>query len=105
VTQQRTSISFAPQTRIGGSIVNSHRKAAILVGAFFLISNITFIVGGIMLVEPVLAAPDYLSQAAGSRAQLVLGVLLELINSFAYLGIAAVMFSVLRPRFESLALA
>jgi hypothetical protein len=55
-------------------------------------------------VEPAINAPDYLAQMSASRPQVVLGVMLELINSVAYIGIAVLMFPILRRRFESLAL-
>ncbi|MFN2199520.1 MAG: DUF4386 domain-containing protein [Anaerolineales bacterium] len=83
--------------------MNTTRKTAAFVGAFFLISNATFIIG-VLLIESMLSAPDSLTQLAAQRPQLVLGVLLELVNGLAYLGIAALMFPILRVRFESLAL-
>lgn len=73
-------------------------------GALFLVSNVVFLLGAFVLVEPILGAPDYLTLAATSRNQVVLGVLLEILNGVAYLGIAVLMFSILRKRFESLAL-
>lgn len=83
--------------------MNTTRKTAAFVGAFFLISNATFILG-VLLIESMLSAPDSLTQLAAQRPQLVLGVLLELVNGLAYLSIAALMFPILRVRFESLAL-
>ncbi|MBC8504524.1 MAG: DUF4386 domain-containing protein [Anaerolineales bacterium] len=80
------------------------RKTARLVGALFLISNVTFIVGAIVFVEPILNAPDYLTLISANRAKIVFGVLLELSNAVAYVGIAALMFPILRQRFESMAL-
>lgn len=76
-----------------------------MVGAFFLISNVVFILGAVVFIEPVLGAPDYLSLISASRPQMVLGVLLELTNAVAYLGIAVLMFPIFKRRFESMALA
>jgi len=73
------------------------------VGAFFLISNVTFILGA-LIVEPILGAPDYLTLVSGSRNQVTLGALLEFVNGIAYLGIAVLVFPILKQRFESLAL-
>ncbi len=82
----------------------ANRKTARFVGALFLFSNITFILGAIIFVEPLLNAPDYLTAISANRAKLVLGVLLELSNAVAYIGIAALMFPILKHRFESMAL-
>lgn len=84
--------------------VKKSRKVARLVGAFFLISNIVFILGAVLFLEPILGAPNYLSLVSTSRSQVVLGVLLEIINAIAYLGIAVLMFPIFKSRFESLAL-
>lgn len=84
--------------------VNTNRKTGRIVGALFLTSNVTFIVGAFVFVESILGAPDYLSLVAANRSQVVLGALLELANGFAYLGIAMLMFPILKQRFESMAL-
>lgn len=81
------------------------RKTAALVGSAFLFSNVTFILGAIVLVEAILGAPDYLSLIAAGRAQVALGVLLSFANGLAYVGIAVLLFPILRQRFASLALA
>ncbi len=60
--------------------------------------------GAIVFVEPILNAPDYLTLISANRAKIVLGVLLELTNAVAYVGIAALMFPILKLRFESMAL-
>ena len=73
-------------------------------GALFLTSNVVFILGALVFIEPILGAPDYLNLVSPNRAKMVIGVLLELINAVAYLGIAVLMFPILRGRFESLAL-
>jgi hypothetical protein len=85
--------------------MDTNRKTARFVGAFFLTSNVTFILGAIVLIESILGAPDYLTLVSDSRTQVILGVLLELVNSIAYVGIAVLMFPILKHRFESLALA
>ncbi len=77
---------------------------ATLVGSAFLISNIAFILGAIVMVESILGSPDYLSLITASRAQLILGVLLSFANGLAYVGIAVLLFPILRLRFESPAL-
>jgi hypothetical protein len=84
--------------------MNSNRNTARIVGALFLLSNVTFMLGAVVFVEPVLSAPDYLTLVSANRAQVILGVLLELINGVAYLGIGVLMFPILKQRFESMAL-
>ncbi|KAA3646744.1 MAG: DUF4386 domain-containing protein [Chloroflexi bacterium] len=84
--------------------MKSHRKSAAIIGALFLISNVTFLLGAFLFVEPVLTAPDYLTLSSANRNQVVLGALLEIVNGVAYIGIAVLVFSILRKRFESLAL-
>lgn len=85
--------------------MKTYRTTATLVGSAYVFSNLTFILGAIVMVESILGAPDYLSLISASRAQLVLGVLLSFANGLAYVGIAALLFPILRQRFESLALA
>jgi hypothetical protein len=84
--------------------MNTNRKTARIVGALFLTSNVVFIVGAFVFVEPILGAPNYISLASAKRTQVILGVLLELINGIAYIGIAVLMFPILRQRFRSMAL-
>lgn len=85
--------------------MTTYRKTAVLVGSAFLFSNITFILGTIGMVEPALGSPNDLSLISASRASVVLGVLLSFANGLAYVGIAALLFPILRQRFESLAVA
>ena len=90
---------------VNDSLRGTGRRTATLVGSAFLFSNVTFILGAIVLVEAILGAPDYLSLIAAGRAQVALGVLLSFANGLAYVGIAALLFPILRRRFASLALA
>lgn len=85
--------------------MHTMRRSATMIGAFFIFSNVVFILGAVIFLEPVLSSPDVLNLASTKRPAIVLGALLELINAFAYLGIAVVAFPILRQRFESLALA
>ena len=73
-------------------------------GALFLTSNVVFLLGAVVFIEPNLGAADYLKLVSVNRTQVVLGVLLEFINGIAYLGIAVLMFPILKHRFESMAL-
>jgi hypothetical protein len=84
--------------------MDTSRKTARIVGTLFLIVNISFILGAVVFIEPILGAPDFLTLVSDNRVNVVMGVLLEIINGVAYLGIAVLMFPILRQRFESLAL-
>jgi hypothetical protein len=84
--------------------MNSNRRTAVIVGALFLLSNVTFLLGAAVFIEPTLGAPDYLTLASANRTLVVSGSLLELVNAIAYIGIAVLVFPILRHRFESMAL-
>lgn len=84
--------------------MNSNKRTARIVGALFLVVNVAFILGAVVFIEPILGAPNYLTLISANRTQVILGVLLELINGIAYVGIAVLMFPILRQRFESMAL-
>lgn len=85
--------------------MNTNRQTARIVGALFLASNITFLLGAAVFLAPILGSPDYLALVSANRTQVVMGVLLEVINGIAYVGIAVLMFPIFKQRFESLALA
>jgi hypothetical protein len=83
--------------------MNASRKTAMLVGALFLTAMVTSIMGG-ALIEPLLSTPQGLVTLPAHQTQLVSGVLLELVNAIAVVGIAVMMFPILRKRTEALAL-
>ena len=83
--------------------METSRKTARIVGVLFLTVNIAFLVG-VMILESVLGSTDYLATISSKRMEVVLGVLIELINAVAYVGIAVLMFPILKGRFESMAL-
>lgn len=83
---------------------NTHRKTAVLAGAFFLIAMVASLVGGAVLIEPILSAPDYLVAVSENETLLLVGVLLELINGLAVVAIGVLMFPVLRQHQATMAL-
>jgi Domain of unknown function (DUF4386) len=83
--------------------MNTHRRTAVIVGAFFLIAMVTSLAGGIWL-ESILGAPDLLSNVSANRVQVLTGSLLELINCLAVVGIAVAMFPIFKKHGEALAL-
>jgi len=82
--------------------MNTSKKTARIVGALFLIAMVTSLGGGLWL-ESILTAPDYLATVSGSETQVLLGVLLELINCLAVVGIAAALFPLMKRHGEALA--
>jgi hypothetical protein len=56
------------------------------------------------LVESIIAAPDYLIAVSENENQLIAGVLLELINGIAVLGIGLLMYPILKQYNETIAL-
>jgi hypothetical protein len=83
--------------------MNTSKGTARIVGALFLIAMVTSLVGGIWL-ESITTAPDYLTTVSANETQVLVGVLLELINCMAVVGIAATLFPVLKKQSEALAL-
>jgi hypothetical protein len=81
----------------------NHKTIGRMVGAFFLASNVTFLLGAFIFVEPLLADPNYLSLIAEKNAQVIFGALLEIANAVAYIGIAVLVYPIFRPRFPSMA--
>ena len=78
-------------------------KAAKTAGALFLIAMVTSLGGGIWL-ETMVAVPDYLATLSASGNQVMLGVLLELVNCAAVVGIAAALYPVLKRQAEGMAM-
>jgi len=83
--------------------MDTARKTARIVGSLFLIAMVTSLVGGIWL-ETMISAPDYLITVSANHSQVIIGVLLELINCIAVVGIAVAMFPIFRQQNEALAL-
>lgn len=83
--------------------MNTNRKTAILVGALFLISYFG-VFAGYALLGPVIDAPDNLIQVHTNKTQVMAGVLLELVNGIAVLGIAVIMYPLLKKYNEGIAL-
>ena len=77
-------------------------RTARIVGALFLIAMVTSLMGGIWL-ESITGAPDYLVEVSAQETQIVLGVLLELINCIAVVGIAAALFPLMKVYNEAVA--
>ena len=84
--------------------MNYSRTTARTVGVLFLAAMVGSLVGGVVFVEPYLAAPDYLMAVSENQTRVIVGVFLGLINGLAVLGIGVLMFSILRAYDERTAL-
>jgi hypothetical protein len=87
----------------GGQPVNTHRRAATVVGIMFIIATVTAILG-LLMYQPILAGPDFLVNGAGQKDQVILGALMELLLVCTAIGTAIGLFPVLRPYGERIAL-
>ncbi len=83
--------------------MDSNRKIAIIVGVLF----ITAIVAGMLryfLLDPILDAPDYLSNVSANENRVIIGALSFFILAVALAGIAIVIYPILKKHNEALAL-
>jgi hypothetical protein len=81
----------------------SNRKTAVTVGVLFFIATVAYMVGN-GLVESVLNKQEYLNHLYPDRSKVIIGMFLELINSAAVVGIAMLMFPILKKQDEAIAL-
>lgn len=83
--------------------MNTTRRTAIIVGILFIVGYIGIFAGGAVY-GPILNAPDYLSLVYPNRTQLIVGMLIELTNDVAVIGIAVLLFPILKKYGEGIAL-
>jgi hypothetical protein len=80
--------------------VNSNRIKAKVTG-ILLISGM---VAGILSIAPSVDAPDFLIKAAANSNQVIIGAIFQFIMSIAYLGVAIILYPILRKFNDNLAL-
>lgn len=83
--------------------MNADNKNAKIAGASFLISYLGLIIGGFLLAS-ILDAPDYLANVYPNATLVGIGVLIESVNGIAVIGIAVMMYPILKRQNEGLAL-
>jgi hypothetical protein len=83
--------------------MKSARRTATIVGVLFLLGYLGVFLGSAFY-APTLDAPDYLAKIYPARTQVIRGMLIELINDAAVIGIAVLLFPILRRYGEGLAL-
>ena len=88
---------------LGGVGKMTHRKTARVVGALFILATVPFSIS-VGILTPLLEAPDFLTNVAQNQGRVGAGLLLELVNHIAVVGIAVIIYPVLKPAGERLAL-
>jgi len=71
------------------------KRMAKIAGALFLVSTCAYMIGSEIL-DPVLHRPDFLAHLYSDRINVVMGSLLELINAIAVMGIAMLLYPILK---------
>lgn len=83
--------------------MNANKKTARIVGVLFLIATAAYMIGSGLL-ESVLNTPEFLNNLYLDRTKVIVGIFFELINSGAVVGIAMLMFPILKQHDEAIAL-
>lgn len=83
--------------------MNSNKKTERIVGALFIVATIAYMTGS-GLIGSVLDAQDYLINVYPNKTGVIVGVILELINSAAVVGIAVMLYPILKRHNETIAL-
>ena len=83
--------------------MNSNRKTAIIVGVLFITATVAGTLSLVFL-GSILNDPDYLINISANENQMLIGVLFTLIMAVAVVGIAIMMFPILKKHNEALAL-
>jgi hypothetical protein len=84
--------------------MNSNRRFAVVAGVLFIIATVADVISRVVLVQPILGAPDYLTRISANEGQVLVGALFLLVGAVAASGIAIALYPVLRTHNEGLAL-
>ena len=84
--------------------MNTNRKIAVVTGVLFIIATVADLISRVVLVQPILSAPDYLAKISANESQVLLGALFLLVGAVAAAGIAIALYPILRKQHEGLAL-
>jgi hypothetical protein len=83
--------------------MNSTKTTARLIGALYLISTASFLIGS-LLIDPIFTSPDFLASLHPvNSARLSTGVFLQFVNDAAIVGIGVMMLRILRKYNEAIA--
>jgi len=84
--------------------MNSNRKTAIIVGVLFITATVVSVLEYLVILPPILNAPDYLVKVSANKTQWIIGMLFYLINCAAVVVIPIMLFPVFKKHNEALAL-
>jgi hypothetical protein len=79
------------------------RKTAKIVGILFIVATVAAVIS-VALLGPVLADQDYLVNFSSNKNQVIVGALLDLLGAGAFVGLAVVLFPILKKHNETIAL-
>ena len=83
--------------------MNTTRTTAIIVGVLFLLGYVGIFLGSAFY-APFLEAPDFLGDIYPNKTQMVTGMLIELINDVAVIGIVVMLFPIFKIHSERMAI-
>lgn len=83
-------------------MVMTSKSTAKIIGVLFLVSTVAYLTGS-GLVDAVLNEPAFLSQLYPDRMKVLVGLFLKFINAAAVIGIAVLLFPILKPYSEFIA--
>ncbi len=83
--------------------MDSYRQTAITVGVLFIIATVTSLLSTVFL-GSTLTVPNYLSTISANANNVIIAAIILLISAFSILGIAVMMYPILRKHIESLAI-
>jgi len=82
--------------------MTTERKTAIIIGALFLISTTSFLIGD-QLIASVIGNAEYLKNSHPNKGQIALGAILQFVNNIALIGIGLMFLPILRKYNSNLA--
>ena len=83
--------------------MDSKRKTAVIVAILFITTTVASMLGQLIL-TPILDDPDYLINVSADANQVIAGSLITFIDGIAIVGIAVLMFPILKKHNEGIAL-
>jgi hypothetical protein len=84
--------------------MNPNRRIAVVAGVLWIIATVADLISRVVLVQPILGAPDYLTKISANDNQVLLGALFLFMGAVAASGIAIALYPVLRKHNVGLAL-
>jgi hypothetical protein len=84
--------------------MSTNRRIAVVAGVLWILATVADLISRVVLVQPILGAPDYLTKISANENQVLLGALFLFIGAVAASGIAIALYPVLRKHNNGLAI-